>query len=1441
MEGTFFWKRRFSRFSGITMSPRIIVLYLIVFSLKVSGQQLEVAHISGSLTGGQNANFGELNQEYKAHPDAMIHGSMWNDGRQLWLFGGQVQDEQNGIYKFSNRLWSFNSEEGWILRAGDTNELRLGPSDTTLLQTNYGQKGLVAASNYPGARSLAAYGLSPSGEMYMYGGFGEAVDGVGVLADLWKFDGQNWVWLAGSKYKDTLAYRGSLNQSGPSFHPGARKGANIWFDDQGNLFLFAGSRASYGASNLNYNDIWKWDGSTWTWIDGSNLVDQGPTGSPGQFSYPAACQQAALCKSVDGSVYLYGGLRSHPSFTSRSDNTLWKYQNGQWTLLDGDPLNGMYFFSNPQPRFSHSLFELNGKLYLLGGALMFYWNRSYFQNYAIWDNGSWSNHNLGSQHTSNPVYHPNNYFYNRFGSAAAANSHEVFLYGGSSADGVYHNSLFKFNGQMAAMLSSNVSHKHYQWRHYARNQPGGRSRAAHAPKGEHEVYMFGGESADGLRADLWFMKNGQWTWIGGDSAIDALPVYGNLGISDPANHPGARHSAQMWFHGNDSLWLFGGFGYDANGQAGPLNDLWLFDGQNWTWMKGSKWINDLGSFATQGQSAATNNPPARYEAALYRASAHEVWLFGGRSQGAHNLRNDHWRFNGQDWIWEGGSSGLNNGGNYGLKGQSSPSNIPAAAAGFAVADANQGYYLYGGEGINAQGAPALFSHLWFFDTQLQEWTWLGGSCSGTAVFGKATANRASLSPGHLYGAAAWWSEQGLFLFGGYRDSLKLEVSNNLWHWDGQNWAWLKGAQNQSGHALAARQSGLNHFSLSSLPSARSLAASWESDGYFYLFGGQGFEAGGQTNAHLADTWEFQVGNFWNGSSWSQFSPSNSVMGAQILDNLSPGVAIICGDLCVDADYQLDLAFKELRVSGDIHPYGALLNQAKISLVGDSLQSIIGAELKIDSLLILPEGASLNTNDSLHITSNSAQKYGQFYNLGTVNGEIQFDYFLDIPNSPNSGRYFHFGPVLNQVSIADLASGGYFGSGSADPSLNTLWLWEPLQAQWVSPTVNHHLVSDWGYAIYAGKNSHGDFLLENGQAGSLKLRGSALNNAEETILLYYNDGQASNVSFAGGQSQAATEGWNFISNPYMHNIDLTEALKSLSNQAVYVWDGHQYRAYVNGVSINGGSPILAPGQGAMVQVASDQSQALPNLSLDARRDWLESSISKRLKNQMEKDGLQISLRTDSNHLDELYIGFESGASPNFDGAYDAWKFPEAGKEQLAALGPDGSYAIYQNQIVAYQELRLKTSNPETNKSYSLQFNTLNLRAYQKVILQDLKQDKFVELKANSQYVYVGDSLWEDRFVLHFGQPLGESEAESPKCLYSFLNGKEVYVQIDDKRFKGACEIELYNSAGQLVEVQKIKTHDHPGQVLTQAKTGIYLLKAYSLPGKHLVQSLKIYKP
>lgn len=63
--------------------------------------------------------------------------------------------------------------------------------------------------------------------------------------------------------------------------------------------------------------------------------------------------------------------------------------------------------------------------------------------------------------------------------------------------------------------------------------------------------------------------------------------------------------------------------------VGFLNDLWKFDGTNWTWISGSKVINQPGIYGEKRVADPNNIIGSRHRAVSWIDSKKNLYLFGG--------------------------------------------------------------------------------------------------------------------------------------------------------------------------------------------------------------------------------------------------------------------------------------------------------------------------------------------------------------------------------------------------------------------------------------------------------------------------------------------------------------------------------------------------------------------------------------------------------------------------------------------------------------------------------------------------------------------------------------------------------------------------------------------------------------------------------------------
>lgn len=232
----------------------------------------------------------------------------------------------------------------------------------------------------------------------------------------------------------------------------------------------------------------------------------------------------------------------------------------------------------------------------------------------------------------------------------------------------YTDVLWRYDGtNWAWMFGDTIYQLHFRYVDQgicdATNTPGRRYYSANASDNEGNLWLYGGfghknDYREPAFSDLWQWNGKCWTLLAGDSTPFKKTVYGQKGVPHANNHPGIRNNAVMWCDSKNNLWLFGG---DSLGMQ--RNDLWKWDGQNWTWVHGPKWYGNVEPFPENGVKVDSSHPlPLSSAAGVCKNDT--LYLFGGyrlylspfsKHRGYHNGL---WQFDGYKWTLLSGSDSL---------------------------------------------------------------------------------------------------------------------------------------------------------------------------------------------------------------------------------------------------------------------------------------------------------------------------------------------------------------------------------------------------------------------------------------------------------------------------------------------------------------------------------------------------------------------------------------------------------------------------------------------------------------------------------------------------------------------------------------------------------------------------------------------------------------
>ena len=415
------------------------------------------------------------------------------------------------------------------------------------------------------------------------------------------------------------------------------------------------------------------------------------------------------------------------------------------------------------------------------------------------------------------------------------------------------------------------------------NVPGPRDSGMSWTDGAGKFWLFGGGGLDvantqGDLNDLWSYDptTRQWTWVGGMSTAGTPGIYGAKAVATVGSGPGARHSAMIWTDGAGRTWLFGGYGVDHAGNSGYLNDLWSYTPgtQQWVWMSGTDTVNGTATYGSLHAPAPANVPGARVGAVTWTDHAGHLWMFGGYDGTDISMNpiafNDLWSYDPStsQWTWQGGSSSINQPGNYGSLGMASATNVPGARLGaMGWTDAAGVFWLFGGQGLDMSSSIGYLNDLWSFDPVAQQWTWVSGASTVDAngVYGTEGVTASSNSPGAREGAVTWTDSAGRrwMLGGAGFDAFGSNgFLNDLWTFDPatQSWTWVNGSNtapsNNGAFGMSGTYGTLGTAAAGNTPGGRVQGVSWiDGTDRLWTFGGYGYDGFG-SRADLNDLWTY---------------------------------------------------------------------------------------------------------------------------------------------------------------------------------------------------------------------------------------------------------------------------------------------------------------------------------------------------------------------------------------------------------------------------------------------------------------------------------------------------------------------------------------------------------------------------------------------------------
>jgi gliding motility-associated-like protein len=265
----------------------------------------------GPNTTPQPANYGTLQVPAATNlpPGAFENEAGWVDNSSnLWMYGS----EYDAMWKFdiSINQWTWMS----------------GQSQGALIPVNYGQRGVPAATNTPGSRTIFTNFTDRCGNFWFYGSSRDPFNAP-QTREMWMYNPTTylWTWMAGdpiatSDYDPEFTQQCVATDSLPG--SGSAECRQAWTDKDYRFWMFSTDAG-------NSSELCMFDPITlkFTWVAGTLSTSSGIYGSqgiPATTNTPGSMLGACAFTAINGDLWLYGSTTDPTTF--QTINTLWRYQ-----------------------------------------------------------------------------------------------------------------------------------------------------------------------------------------------------------------------------------------------------------------------------------------------------------------------------------------------------------------------------------------------------------------------------------------------------------------------------------------------------------------------------------------------------------------------------------------------------------------------------------------------------------------------------------------------------------------------------------------------------------------------------------------------------------------------------------------------------------------------------------------------------------------------------------------------------------------------------------------------------------------------------------------------------------------------------------------------------------------------------------------------------------
>lgn len=299
------------------------------------------------------------------------------------------------------------------------------------------------------------------------------------------------------------------------------------------------------------------------------------------------------------------------------------------------------------------------------------------------------------------------------------------------------------------------------------------------------------------------------------------------------------------------------------------------------------------------------------------------------------------------------------------------------------------------------------------------------------------------------------------------------------------------------------------------------------------------------------------------------------------------------------------------------------------------------------------------------------------------------------------------------------------------------------------------------------------------------------------------------------------GWNLIGNPFASSIDWDAVIKGDGmDNALYYYDAAEqnYRYYIQLGSIGSlgsGSRYIPPMQGFMVHAKSTGTQTV-TINNDHRAHEGQDTWYKTAENEIVSIALKVN---NGEFSDESFIHFTPGATPGFDGSYDALKLSSYNNQvpKLYTMSNDDKKLAINGlpELTEGHEIQLYFEPGLTGPlAITAEMNEINTE----VFIIDQKTGINHNLSLNPTYSFTSsENDSPNRFLLKFSA-VGIEENKAVPAIEAWFSNNQLFVNNPE----GVTFVEVVDLTGRSL-------------ITTQANgQGLHSLNLIQTPGLYLIR-------